>query len=810
MTKKNIHIFTSDLLPFPGSIRSAGGNRSMQILSALRNAGHRVTFSMPLTAYLANKQRDAVRARLTKEELWHCEHYFEPETVLNRIQPDIAIYCNVNCFRTVSRYARDVIQIVDLNGPMQFEGLLVNALDVQAALGDGRLLEARCRDLVDRFREIDYLVTVSERQRYFWLAYCSLAGFSFRELDLLVCPFSFSVASLEQKPSPQISVVHAGGFYPWQNPERFLRAAAEILDEMDGATLHIFGGPHAGLPNEREVQRLIEELRRHRCVEYHGFCPIEELQEVLSTCWAALDLMDRNIERELAINGRTLQFLMSGIPVIYNDYATLSHLIEKYNAGWTLPASDVSALGPVLKSLAGGGRQLVETLGQNARQLASAELNAEDCMSPLVKLCDADIRKRSRVPHVSGKLAATPLGRVLAISPDPNAFAELRINNPLRALHQQKIIEGFWSSDLAFARLKYDDSCYEAAIIQRAVPESVYLAFRDLGLPFILDVDDNLLARASYRKEPPETSLFAGLQHASVLTVPNPRLARLLEKYSGLPLARKAFITPNGLPFSMHADCNTASQPTQMIWIQSDIAALGESRDAVLRAVEDFSCKYELPLLLVGKNVVERPQFKHQVVLGQIDFAANLELLRTARTSIGVAPLETTGDPETIDFVNGKSDLKLVLFAGYGHPGVYSAAAPYTDSSLQECGSLIGNSYSEWMEALDYQFREGWKTMDAHRRRIQEERDVNRLAHESWAPALRACLFPKPVRGSEIYRAFAGFRNPDVDAAPAPRNEALHNLQKEIADLRGSLSWKITAPLRKLAQPLMGGQPKQS
>ncbi|MGH9628046.1 MAG: glycosyltransferase, partial [Bryobacteraceae bacterium] len=473
---------------------------------------------------------------------------------------------------------------------------------------------------MDHFRQIDYVVTVSERQKYFWSAYCSLAGFSFADLNVLVCPVSFEIPPVTRSTSPEMSVVYSGGFYPWQNPERFLRAAAAALDEVEGATFHIFGGPHAGLPNEAEVNALLSDLQSHRCVQYHGYRPVEELLSTLSSAWCALELMEQSIERELAITGRTVEFLASGTPVIYNNYSTLSGLIEKYKAGWTMPTSDPGALKPVIEALRAGGPALVDELSRNARKLASAEFNAEKNMEPLVKSCEGAISKRVKSTRPSRRAVGPAhgtqsIGKVLGISPDTFALVELRVNNPLRALQRQGLIGGFETTGIHFERLKEDRSFYEAAMIQRTVPRSIYQTLTNLGLPFAMDMDDNLLASASYRaKGSEEVEAIAGLRHASVITTPNPRLIRMLEKYSGLPLSRKAYMTPNALPFPELT--REPSKPEKIFWIQSDIAALTASRENVVRAVEDFSRRHALPVVLIGPNVLDRPKFTNQVLMG--------------------------------------------------------------------------------------------------------------------------------------------------------------------------------------------------
>jgi glycosyltransferase involved in cell wall biosynthesis len=833
---------------------------------------------MALTTHMAKSNLDKVRHLLTSDDLWCCEHYFEPETVLHRMQPEIAIFCNINLFQSVKRFAREIIIVLDFNGPIQFEGFLLDMGDSELAMRNGVELESRCREMVEKLRHADYLITVSERQKYFWAAYCSLAGFSFADLNVLVCPASVEIPPVDRKTAEKMTVVYSGGFYPWQNPDRSLRAAARILQQIEGAKLHIFGGPHAGLPNEQAVMRLLEELQRYPCVEYHGFRPIEELVERQSTAWCALDLMERNIERELAIAGRTVVFLSTGTPVIHNDYSTLSGLIEKYHAGWTISPSDPEALEAVFREIVKGGRALVDQISANARKLAAEEFRPESSMFALVNLCGGDTPKRSGSKPLRQPVG-TPKGepemRVLAISPDSFALLELRVRNPLRALQRRNRIAGFKTTGITFEGLADDLSEYSAVLIQRTVPEYVFAALVNLGIPYLLDVDDNLLARASYRQGAgAETPLIMGLRYATVITAPNPRLVRALEKYSGLALAHKAFITPNALPYP--AEIRPPSAPGQLLWIQSDVAALTTSRKGVAQAVEDFSRSHDLPVVLIGRNVLDRPQFKNQVIMGEIDFNANLQLLEFAGTGIGIAPLETAADEETLDFVAGKSDLKMLLFDGYGHPGVYSDSPPYGDSPLRRGATLIGNSYSEWTEALEYQFREGWLAMPDKAKLIRQERHIDRVAQESWGPAITAARLPKAVSGRLLYEAFRSsfemrghggatigyvLANRDVadqyidethsavdhfhehgrregrsllhdaDALdrfisklddervdlerrlgnPATRvgdvgmsfGGETHHLRQQLADMRNSLSWKITAPLRKVAKPFM-------
>jgi hypothetical protein len=354
---------------------------------------------------------------------------------------------------------------------------------------------------------------------------------------------------------------------------------------------------------------------------------------------------------------------------------------------------------------------------------------------------------------------------------------------------------------------KNDKTLYDVILIQRAVPEYLYLALFDIGLPFVLDVDDNLLGRASYRYQLPELQIRTGLRTAAAVTVPNSRILDLLEQYCGLVLRHKAFITPNALPFPVKP--RDPSQPEQIYWIQSDTAALTRSEPAVVEGIENFSRKYHLPVVLVGKSVLARTYFSNQVEMGEIDFHALLQLLEFGPCSIGVAPLETEADAETLDFVAGKSDLKILLFGGYGHPGVYSAAPPYLDSDLRTYAHLVGNSCAEWNDALEFQFREGWQSIAEKTRYIRTARHVDRIARENWHPALQACVLPKPIPGAQLYEVFRAAylsmkgSSPDLTDENEHLEQKISELKNELATIRNSYSWRITKPLRTIAKPLM-------
>ena len=96
----------------------------------------------------------------------------------------------------------------------------------------------------------------------------------------------------------------------------------------------------------------------------------------------AMDLMERNPERELAFTTRTVEYLWCGLPVIYNDYSELSDYIREYDAGWIVNPEDKQAIADVLNNIFDHPEQVAQK-SQNARRLAHERLNWKNTIMPM-------------------------------------------------------------------------------------------------------------------------------------------------------------------------------------------------------------------------------------------------------------------------------------------------------------------------------------------------------------------------------------------------------------------------------------------
>lgn len=162
------------------------------------------------------------------------------------------------------------------------------------------------------------------------------------------------------------------------------------------------------------------------------------------------------------------------------------------------------------------------------------------------------------------------------------------------------------------------------------------------------------------------------------------------------------------------------------------------------------SRKYDLPVYCFGhfKDPISM-EIQNLIELGPVPFFHHKTLLGALPPLIGVAPLETKADQSDLDFINSKSDLKMVEFGGFGHPSVYSNAEPYFDTDLQ-CGVITPNDESSWFDAMEFIYREKWKDLDKEQAGVVEARNMDRIASKCWYEAIKKVQMDRPLKGSDV------------------------------------------------------------
>jgi hypothetical protein len=333
---------------------------------------------------------------------------------------------------------------------------------------------------------------------------------------------------------------------------------------------------------------------------------------------------------------------------------------------------------------------------------------------------------------------------------------------PLFNLKRHGLIDDYLITDRKFQNLP-GNYLFDTVWLQREVHPKIFGLLEDLlGNNYLYDLDDLLIGRPSYTRDHWDKSgerreiIRKVLNKCKVLTCHSQRLVGLLETYTGASLSQKAVICPNGFEFSRAL--RKPERPAGLLWTSSDYPALIQSREGIVGAVRKFSEKYDLPVYCFGH--LHGPiagEIRNLVQLGVLPFFHHKALLGSFPPMIGIAPLETMADQADLDFINAKSDVKMVEFGGFGHPAVYSNAQPYADTDLQ-CGTIVPNDESSWFDAMEIIYKEKWKDLDREQAGVIEARNMDRIASNYWCEAIRKARLGYVMEGSDIKREISRWK----------------------------------------------------
>lgn len=267
------------------------------------------------------------------------------------------------------------------------------------------------RDRAEKIRALrsaDYIICGGEIQRRYFYPFLTEAGYHLPIDEIPVIPFSPPpVAPVRPgTPNQNFTLVYGGAFLAWQNPEKPLRWLLEVMDELGAGRLLFYGGSHPSLDaSAGRFIGLFNVLQKHPRVEMRGWKSFDTLCEEYATeCHVALDLMERNEERELAYTTRTLIYMYCGLPVIYNNYSEVSQLIERTRSGWTLDPDDETGFKDLVRDIILHPEK-IETLGRNA-QAAALNHNWEVTIEPLAKFCNNPSLRPGKLIDETPKIGA--------------------------------------------------------------------------------------------------------------------------------------------------------------------------------------------------------------------------------------------------------------------------------------------------------------------------------------------------------------------------------------------------------------------
>ena len=358
-------IICGDLPPFPGHPGSGAGLRAYGLGRGLEAKGHEVIWGVP---------RAAVRPGVTPPQevegnLFDREHL--PEFISAR-KPDAVIFQHWTMLFGLKPI--NVPLIIDLHGPTLLETLYQ----------DNPGLDVFMVHKVHAFRRADFFTCAGELQKHYWYPWLLLAERDLRRELIAAVPLSLSPDLPGRLPTNEPTLVYGGFFLPWQDPVWALERVVATLEQRQKGRLLFFGGKHPLFKNMASgvYDRLEEKLRASDRVKIMGVVSREELLGHYASATAAVDLMARNPERELAFNSRTVEYLWAGLPVIHQPWSELAGLIKNNEAGWLMEVGDQAALDRALEEIL-DDPEAVSRRSERARELVRTNLTWDTTIGPL-------------------------------------------------------------------------------------------------------------------------------------------------------------------------------------------------------------------------------------------------------------------------------------------------------------------------------------------------------------------------------------------------------------------------------------------
>lgn len=392
----SILVLTTEPLPLPGCPTTGAGMRAWVLTFGLRSRG--IDAEVAFAA-------DALRGREVDLSLVPGVHRFERgelKEFLAERQPDAIVMQHWGLMRWMPK--TKVPLAIDLAGPHLLE----------RALWGSRKPEDDLREKIEALARTDFVVCSGAYQRHYFLPFLFQAGF---KPDAGLCPvIPFSVSPDPPEPDPERDLsafLFSGFFLPWQDSSKTLEWALDVMERKGKGRLVVAGGPHpSGDVSGGRFDALLEKMEGHPRVERHGVLPFEEFLALSRRCGAALDLMARNPERELAYPTRSVVLMWAGLPIIHNDFDELAEPVRRAKAGWTLDPEDEEGFKRTFERLVGHSEDVARR-SENARKFVQKNLAWDRTIGPLADWCrNPTAREEKRAPLVAvasaGKQAPAP------------------------------------------------------------------------------------------------------------------------------------------------------------------------------------------------------------------------------------------------------------------------------------------------------------------------------------------------------------------------------------------------------------------
>jgi glycosyltransferase involved in cell wall biosynthesis len=181
----------------------------------------------------------------------------------------------------------------------------------------------------------------------------------------------------------------AGYLHSWSTLGTWVRVVERHLDRSN-VSLDLMVPWHWSVSEhyEHTSRGDLDRLAGYGSVTTHGPMTFSNFQGFLSGIDVAIDLFQHNLEREYAMVTRSIIALACGVPVLHPPFTEVSPMIAEYDAGWLVDPEDKDALEAVISGIIDDPDEL-RRKKENARHLASALIEPEVAVKPLVRMMEA-------------------------------------------------------------------------------------------------------------------------------------------------------------------------------------------------------------------------------------------------------------------------------------------------------------------------------------------------------------------------------------------------------------------------------------
>lgn len=379
---KNILIVACQGLPVSGLPATGGGIRAQQLGEALKECGHSILYCLPEDC-VNEKEQEKHSFFRTPEDITEVISQTGAELVLFG---NWGLACEAkNC---------DIPAIIDMNGSLVLENYYRN----RNSLFKDSIAK------IEAIAKTDFLIAGSKQQKSFLIGWALMAGMDPDQLSIGVVPYSLDAARQTIKNLSKLRFIIAGYDWPWLKGGGVIQDVCEVLTENGDSTLHVYTSspPYSDLTHEDSrkdfsgdlVDQSFDGLVQHQPLDF------DELTIEMEKATVAIDLWERNLERDLAFPSRTVAYLRAGLPVITSPRGALAELILEYEAGWLIESGDMLQLKLLIKKIVTGEVDL-KKYQENAGRLFSEQLTREKTINDLDLFCKKPFFNRSVSPIVA-------------------------------------------------------------------------------------------------------------------------------------------------------------------------------------------------------------------------------------------------------------------------------------------------------------------------------------------------------------------------------------------------------------------------